>query len=87
MVLDRRTVIKDLGVAGGLGLAGTTQVGSCGASGDGDRRRSSDGGLERDLTVTQESGKSVHWVLPGKHELERAVSGTPENPQFRTSLL
>lgn len=46
-----------------------------------------DGGLTRDLVVTQEPGKSVHWVLPGKRELSEAVFGTPENPQFGTSLL
>ena len=93
MVLDRRTVMKGLGVAGGLGFAGTTQAGGSGASGEGEGEgngnggRSRDGALERDLTVTQESGKSVHWILPGKRELETAVFGTPENPQFGQRLL
>ena len=93
MVLDRRTVMKGLGVAGGLGFAGTTQAGGSGASGEGEGEgngnggRSRDGALERDLTVTQESGKSVHWILPSKRELETAVFGTPENPQFGQRLL
>ena len=93
MVLDRRTVMKGLSVAGGLGFAGTTQAGGSGASGEGEGEgngnggRSRDGALERDLTVTQESGKSVHWILPGKRELETAVFGTPENPQFGQRLL
>ena len=47
----------------------------------------SDGGLTLDLTVMQETGNSVRWILSRKCKPKTAISGTPENPQFGTSLL
>ena len=34
-----------------------------------------------DVTVKQEAGKTVYWVLPGPRRLSERVFGTPENPK------
>ena len=60
MSLGRRTILKGLGVAGGIGLAGTAGAKGSGPSSEQDDAQVGDGGLTRDLTVTQESDKSMH---------------------------
>lgn len=86
MRLDRRTILRGLGTVGGLGLVGTTQA-TASTESEKQNHTQSQGAFEQTLTATQESGKSVHWVLPGKRRLEEAVFGTPDNPQFGQSLL
>ena len=34
-----------------------------------------------DVRVTQEAGKTAHWVLPGRRRISEYVFGTPENPR------
>ena len=38
-------------------------------------------GMGRDVTVKQEPGKVVYWVLPGPRRLSEQVFGTPEYPR------
>ncbi|ADQ68934.1 hypothetical protein C499_06880 [Halogeometricum borinquense DSM 11551] len=40
-----------------------------------------------EVTVRQESGKTVYWVLPGERRLSPTVFGTPDNPRFGADLL
>jgi hypothetical protein len=35
-----------------------------------------------DVRLTQESGNTAHWVLPGRRPLSEYVFGTPDNPQM-----
>ncbi|WP_339102818.1 hypothetical protein [Haloterrigena salinisoli] len=41
----------------------------------------------RDVTVRQEPGNAVYWVLPGERRLSPQVFGTPDNPRRGTDLL
>lgn len=86
MSLDRRSILRGLGAIGGIGLVGTAQAEGS-TPDEPEHAQSRERGIEQTLQVTQESGKSVHWVLPGKRRLSKAVFGTPDNPQFGQSLL
>jgi len=35
-----------------------------------------------DVRVTQETGNTSHWVLPGRRQLSEYVFGTPDNPRM-----
>ncbi len=42
-------------------------------------------GADRTLTVRQEPGGIVYWVLPGPRQLDPAVFGTPDDPRMLLS--
>lgn len=90
----RRTVIGGLagltatGALAGYGAA--TQEGGNGneTGGDGgDDRNGLNIGIGLDVEVTQEEGRAVNWVLPGKRRLSEEVFGTPENPMMGDDLI
>ncbi|ELZ18452.1 hypothetical protein C477_10303 [Haloterrigena salina JCM 13891] len=82
----RRSVLA----AGGATTLGAL-VGGIGAAHGSTVTRQEEGGgtadSSRDVTVRQESGNAVYWVLPGERRLSPQVFGTPDAPRRGSDLL
>lgn len=76
MTVNRRRFLQAAGLAAAGGMAGGALAGTTATN-----RQEGDGFGGLELTVTQQQGNAVNWVLPGRREISEFVFGTPENPQ------
>jgi hypothetical protein len=79
---DRREFLQ-LGALAGVGAFGGDRLTDVPIRFEQDDQRS---GVHADwpgleLRVTQDSGETSHWVLPGRRRISEYVFGTPENPR------
>lgn len=72
--MQRRTLIKTLGIGGAAATLGTGPAGAVAAE---LARRKSDGRPVK-VVARQRPGKRTHWILPGPRRLDPHVFGTPE---------
>ncbi|WP_115863418.1 hypothetical protein [Halorussus litoreus] len=82
MTHDRREFLQ-LGALAGFGALGVDRIADVPIrfeQDDEDADGSDWPGI--DLRVTQESGRTSQWVLPGRRQLSEYVFGTPENPRM-----
>ncbi|WP_254611695.1 hypothetical protein [Haloterrigena gelatinilytica] len=83
-------VRRSMLAAGGATTLGAL-VGGVGAANGSTVTRQEEGGgsadSSRDVTVRQESGNAVYWVLPGERRLSPQVFGTSDAPRRGSDLL
>ncbi|WP_128477296.1 hypothetical protein [Halorussus pelagicus] len=80
MTHDRREFLQ-LGALAGVGALGTDRIADVPIRFDRDRQSGDLDWPGIDVRVTQERGRTAHWVLPGRRRISEYVFGTPDNPR------
>lgn len=78
MTHDRREFLQ-IGALAGFGVLGVDRVADAPIRFEQDD--SGTGWPSFEVRVTQEQGKTGHWVLPGRRQISEYVFGTPDNPK------
>jgi hypothetical protein len=81
MTHDRRAFLG-LGALAGVGALGRNRIADVPVRFEQEDGEADSGWPGIDVRVTQEAGKTAHWVLPGRRRISEFVFGTPENPRM-----